>query len=231
VPTVTVRFIGLCTHIRQSLVGCLPRAHRVVIMDNEPGEMFGKQVEAHSPLLTLPGGEQRALEKMTLEITGSTQEKTLSFDRSWEGVPHLAWTEGQQIELNTGIVCHGVSPAAVYFDVSHGSFFACQLRDGAVITRLVMQFDGAATLHFAPFGPGQLAPPSPMTFDDDVSLTITNMVNSTGGDSENDYVLNYRLFHPWPEEPSAPEVGFLIVCEDLPPDIDLGPKCSNTNYP
>jgi hypothetical protein len=236
---VVIKFLGLCVHVHKSDFPQLPAAHRVILLSNPAEHIQGHAIEPHHPELTflgtppvinLPCLESRGdgvfrLQGVRMRITNGVEP--LALNETFDRVPHLIPLEGVLPPAKLDVILNGAAPAAAYFDVDHGAFFACiATLHGALGTTLVIDTgDEVPKLELSCFGT-QIIELGP-----EPRLHVTN-VAANGQDDDSDYLLNYRILESIPLDPPPPNPdldGLAICAPDL--GLDFGPPCSNSNYP
>jgi hypothetical protein len=237
---VVIKFLGLCIHVHKSDFPQLPARHRVIFLSNDAEHIQEHAIEPHHPELTflgtppaidLPCLESRGdgvfrLHGVRMRITNGLEP--LALNETFDHVPHLTLPLGGVLPSpKLDVILNGAAPAAAYFDVDHGAFFACQATPrGALGTTLVIDTgDELPKLELSCFGT-QIIELGPKP-----RLYVTN-VAANGQDDDSDYLLNYRILESIPPDPPPPSPnleGLGMCAPDL--DLDFGPPCSNSNYP
>lgn len=148
---VVIKFLGLCTHVHKNDFPELSARHRVILLSNPAMEIDCHVIQPHQPVLTfldrepvidLPCVESLGqgafrLNGVRLRITNGIE--TLKLSSTFERVPHLTPSAGLLPPANPDVILFGARPAAAYFDVDHGTFYACtSTPHGAVGTSLVI---------------------------------------------------------------------------------------------
>ncbi len=136
----------------------------------------------------------------------------------------------ERIGLRTDVAYEGAAPASVYFDIGHGRGIPCRSSHHAISTRFEIYTEGHPHLELRPFDGGE---PGYLTVADGATILITNMSTELEGDHEFDYLLNYGIMNDTLIEPAKPRMPspLILRCHTLDPGDDLGPSCSNSNFP
>lgn len=237
---ITIRFIGLCIHLNKAEVDGIPLEHRVVMLENECAERpFFHPVKPHRPTLVIPDGTRIMagvlglgrtmfrLQRVSMRI--ANESENLAVLEQWHTVPKLM-PPSERIGLRQDVAFGFAAPASVYFDIGGGRGIPCQSIGGAISTRFEILTNGDPCLEIAPFDGGE---PDHLTFEDGASISIANISTTPDGDDDFDYLLNYRIMFDPLIEPAAPGMPpkSVPLCDVLEVGDDLGPSCSNSNFP
>ncbi|HWS71133.1 MAG TPA: hypothetical protein VN605_03420, partial [Thermoanaerobaculia bacterium] len=116
----TVRFIGICVHVR---LQPLPVRHRVVLLAHHGGDIAGQPVDPHTPRMFLPlprrialdcvsvaggTGDVYALSGVRIRVANPRGELTYHATYS-DALPHLT-RPGNVLQTNLPVVQEGAPP-------------------------------------------------------------------------------------------------------------------------
>ncbi|HVR39276.1 MAG TPA: hypothetical protein VMU84_09285 [Thermoanaerobaculia bacterium] len=229
----SIRFVGLCVHLQHVTAPGIGVPHRVVMLSNSTPNRGSHLVEQHRPALIRPNGDSEFLTGVSLTIVNGTSEE-LQYDGTWEAIPHLKEPGALTPPLNTGVAYDQRSPAAAYFDIDAGTLCACTATKGGAIAARLEFGIGDETGLLLTYWDGR--EPDWIPLADGDKVLITN-VAAHGVDDKWDYLLNYDIVASpiLQQEPKLymPQVAPPPMCEPSPhiQHFDLGPMCSNSNYP
>lgn len=234
--TITVRFTGICTHL--PLTGA--EFHRVVLVKAENGaNINGKAIAPHIPKLKIdpakikriegypyglepterPGAWRLAGVHLKLEGTLDTPIEPIEVLAS---VPQLQSPERHALELNGDVVVKEM--AACHFDLYSGTMFRDELPYGAIMTRVEVKTTSEPVLVVTCFWNQQT---SRIYLDPETEIEIEH-TGYQHGDSDQDFLLHYRVFSHIPDDAFVPKKSKSEL-KRIPGDISIG--CSNSRYP
>ena len=228
---ITVVFHGVCTHLKNELQDV---PHRVVLVEtDEIRHIHGDVIAPHKPSLesehvkngTLP----RPASRLTLTISNAVKDP-ISYTDCYNCAiwPLKQYTGDPSLGLNLAVVDGKKAPGSIYFDAPDGTFEAYLTKGGASVAKLIVETDGDPVLQIESWDRPSI---SSVEFEDDAVLDVKN-VSTPGHENDRDFVLHYlttdRSFDKYPKDP-APCTEYCSTKED--DYIDLGPGCSNSNYP
>jgi hypothetical protein len=255
--TLTTNFIGLCTHIQKPAVTEVP--HRCVLVNGMiPATINDHPLATHVATLTLnhndiletPGihlPPQDDLGLVTWQIDGASlsilntipvpPHGVVYTAAYMHGIPSLT-TLTTDLGLLSAEVVTDRNPtlASCYFDVDGGTF------DGgatpgvggeagaamAILTTTVTDPNPVISVSSFTMGSGTI------TLRSGAEMTVANVGFGPGADSDFDFLLQYRVFPTIPADAGVPkdiDDILLVVPVKTGPAHDVGPGCSNSNYP
>jgi hypothetical protein len=252
--TISIFFVGICTHMHQpEILGGLPGVrHRVVLVNGKvPRKINGAPIPPHRPSLriavkdilgTLPPGvpvedgiAEWELEGTRFSIVGAVG--ALTYEESYRvGIPHLRLLTKDLPPPDPQVVIDAdPSRASCYFDVDAGVFSAGIVGAGAATALLTIDTqDGDPSLRVHHFGKEM---PDEYRLRSGAEIAVTNTgLDERGGDDPNDFLLHYETaMPPVPANagiptgvaPDARRLRSYVIRTHL----DVGPGCSNSNFP
>lgn len=233
---ITVDFIGVCTHLQRQVTGVL---HRVVLVEGAVRDTDGNFIAPHIPSLDSNDVSEGNLPKrpgrVTLTIANATGApiESKSYDRDYtQAIWSLKkFTKDNSLGLNPAVSQGKANPASLYFDTGHGTFGAClAAKGGASVARLTIPTDGVPHLRIEWW---DRPASSDVIFKETAVLRVMNLSDPPSCDNR-DFLLHYSVtnksFNKYPDKKAACEG--CATCEPGEiPIVDLGPGCSNSNYP
>lgn len=247
--SVTVEFVGICTHFSAKHWSRLPVPHRVVLVASAIGPLIHDvMVPEHVATLKLPGrADAIRLQGITLslELTSpAATQSSLVIDRSFEQlVPQLRRLVAGIAPLSepSAAVVLDRSPAeaACYFDIPFGKLYAHMDGNDAVYTRLVVESSGSEiVLTTTPFPGGILGEglAARTTLNDGDVITVSNVDIDPHAKMAADFLLHYRTAARMPPIPQIPQ-NLDAVGANVPRrssssgEGTIGAGCSNSSYP
>ena len=231
---ITIYFVGICTHL-QRVVEDVP--HRVVLVHEEQDVTInGYKIRSHKPYFMLERGEvvsgelPREPRRVVLSIENGTGDAP-SYDDDYDcAVFSLSRLIDRNLPLNRAVAVERARPASVYFDVDHGDFTAGFISGGATAARLTAETAGNPAISIAPMDGGAT---SLVEVTSGSVLIIQNDAGALSAHHDADFLLHYNLTESIPKDAKFPEKP--PQCPGLEvfpiPVNELGPGCSNSNYP
>jgi hypothetical protein len=248
----TTYFYGICAHVRKQDLTGVP--HRVVLVNGMMQSMINKQtIPSHIAMLhfsaadvvdttlTLPPPDERGF--IALQLGGAVltisndvavEPKGLNYDTSYSVIPSLTALTPDCPPASPEVI-DGRNPtlASCYFNVNHGTFYGELADGGAAVAKLVSVLDGPnAVINAGSFvwGTGTI------TLKGDSELFVSNLGAGVASDSDSDFLLQYRILVMIPPNAGVPPPTTVLAPTTArlhPPSTgnDVGPGCSNTNYP
>jgi hypothetical protein len=242
--SLTVRFTGICTHLRNLGLGeNAPSSHRVVLVRADQGAFIqndafpdGAKIPPHIPKLKIDPADIVSIDGYPygLEPTGQAGVWRLcGVHLTLEGTTEEFWRDTTCTDiprLETAATAPGISSevvaqgqAACYFDIHNGKLSSYKTAHDARF----------ALLETASDAPGLRV----KSFWNQESCLIrlrpgaTIEIEHTGyqqGDSHQDFLLHYRVFSDVPSDAIIPPEP-KSERNKIPGDISIG--CSNSQYP
>jgi hypothetical protein len=249
---ITVYFIGICTHMQwPEELGGRPRfLHRVVLVNgveprliNErpiPGHHATLRIAADDLVVARTHAQASEDEIITWKLSGTTIEIAnatgkLSYDASYECcIPHLKALTPDLPPPSTSVVVDAQPhEASCYFEVNAGLMRAGLVASGAAVAVLtVTTKDDFPILRLSGFSGGE---PQDIVLRSGARIAVSN-VAQTHYDEDNDFLLHYKTAEYIPANARVP-IEAARCCTPLPqervidPQMDVGPGCSNSNFP
>lgn len=243
---ITIQFVGICTHIKDLVPGV---PHRVVMVhEDEAVVLNGFPVHSHAAKLTLSRGEvlngsgplPTLPHRLVLSIKPRDGEGPPTYDPNYQCIYSLSRLAGAAVTLSDKVVIDQSPPASIYFDVTQGHFSAGfatkEGAKGAIGAVLVVETDGDPVLVITEMDDDK--PPLEIVLSTDSILSVCNeaIADGTGTHINADFLLHYLTTHAIPPGDPFP-VQTPTRCTALPdfpikdPSWELGPGCSNSQYP
>jgi hypothetical protein len=246
---VNVYFQGICTHMQWPEAaerGEVPGfRHRVVLVNGrKPREINQKPIGPHVAMLSiaardLAGGAGTAaldhpLDGRRVTIVNATGP-ALTYDPSYECcIPHLSALANQPVSPSVPVVVGAdAQHASCYFDVEHGLMRAGTIPGQAVATQLIAPTDGDPRLRIEYFRSHEWLE---LTLRDGAQVVVSNAGIDEASDDQYDFLLHYLTAEQLPANPGVPtSTTHCRSTIDLPPNVgpkqNIGPGCSNSNFP
>lgn len=250
--TITIYFIGICTHMRE-VVSALPGLrHRTVLVNGRvPREINGNPVPSHVPRLciapsdlmvngvgakdTCPEGLlEWDLRGARVEIANAVGEE-VHYEDSYDCcIPHLAVLTPDLPPPSKEVVLAGdPDKASCYFDASSGVFSAGYVANGAATAVLKVETRDMPIVRVHKFGG---ADTDEFRLRDGAEIALTNVGAELGEDDSNDFLLHYETAQSIPANAGIP-MNIAPCCKKLAPSyvinpkLSVGPGCSNSDFP
>jgi len=230
--SLTVYFVGLCTHLTKSSSGVV--THRVVLPNAGRDRLVnGRLVRKHDARMRVRGRPDldRTLAGVTITVNSTTSKVT--YDPSYETcIPRLRdFAESGVPPLSaTMIAGENADLVSAYFDAS-GTFAAGVNKEGAAIAYLHVDTIGSPVLTLDLFE-GQT---ERLELPLGAIVSIENVDAGEGRRVDHDFLLHFKLFVNVPPDAEWPR--HTTGCTELQdpelsaPAITVGPGCSNSTYP
>jgi hypothetical protein len=237
--TITVRFTGICTHVR--FLGEGQNAlHRVVLTRADHGAFLnGARIPPHIATLRIDpadiagiDGYPYGLETLgpvgawrlcgvTLSLEGGTG--TFTRDPNFDLVPRLETESKVKPELSSEVTEHG--QAACYFDLSSGHLSAVEPAQKGDAINAVLQVETTETpgLRVTCFWNGES---SLIRLRPDALIDVEH-TGYPHSESDQDFLLHYRVLVSVPEDAKVPPESKSTAN----PHGDIRVGCSNSQYP
>ncbi len=241
---VTVDFVGICTHVRQSRwpggPGAWPLAvpHRVLLPMMPEG--YKNFIPEHIPLISgIPdadyGGLLQARGDGTYLIGGAALSimvrgtSGLDYEDSWTRIPQMSADDRPSVVANVDVLSgnrdlHGL------FDVDTGTFSAWCTgpNKGAAVARLTIN----PALAWLSVRPIPIGIPSPLVaLPDGSAITVSHRSKDPSTNDFSHFGLHFVLATSIPATPPENRTPCSGSARSVIPIVDLGPGCSNTDYP
>jgi hypothetical protein len=248
--SLTTYFLGICTHI-QDFAGV---AHRCVLVNGlVPANLNGKQLATHMPTLILNANDIVGQPTMrlpdpgignliVLELGGvalrignanPVPPNGLNYTDAYKtGIPSLSQTT-ELSPLSVSMIDGRNSwLASCYFDVDSGTFDAGKTVFESAIAILTSDLnDDFALLTGSSFVWGE----GTIKLRAGAEIVVANVGVGPYADSPFDFLLHYNIFEQFPAKPFVPTILSSDLQVRAPHTIpladDVGPGCSNSNYP
>jgi hypothetical protein len=229
--TLRVFFIGVCTHLWEFT--SRETEHRVVLINASRGdEINGKTIHAHHAWLLLPGRERPErvpLPGVRLTVPNAS-DPDVTYDSSYfRCIPRVTTYAANLPPLSKAVV-NGRDPAlaAAYFDAA-GRFSGGVDDHGASIAWLDVETTGDPVLRIEGFRDNSF---QERILRDGDSIQIENLGPGSTGDSDHDFLLNFKIAQSIPTDAGWPKTAMSCHAAEVPfPYNTVGPGCSNSNYP
>ncbi len=248
--TITIYFVGICTHMR-FIDSDLPGLQRRVVLVNGriPKEINGARIPSHNPMLRIAAsdlvlngepGKSQADSVIEWDLRGTHVEIAngigdLKYDATFDCcIPHLAVLTPDLPPPSADVVLAANSAkASCYFDVTHGLFRAGYIANGAstaVLTVTTMEEEPILRIR-------KFRGPNSQDFHlrSGAEIALTNVGTETG-DDDNDFLLHYETAEYVPVNAKVP-THIPPCCQKLAPptvipgSMSVGPGCSNADFP
>lgn len=243
---VTVRFIGICTHLSQSTLSSIPPAkpsellpkQRVVLVNASHGRRVSETlIPPHTAFLAV-GEKQIALAGCTVRLRteGSSSlplERTESFDLL-PNLDSLMKSLATLGEPSAAVVLDRDSrQSACYFEIDFGTLSACKDQNGAAVATLEVDSPDPITLEITSWDGSSPATSYPLPSD--TVVWVVNTDDPSSGTTSDypyvDFLLHYTTAGTMPNTPQVPHAILLPRCPFEHPYRTVGAGCSNSNYP
>ncbi len=243
---VTVYFIGICTHMQWPEDGVFGEVqgfrHRVVLVNGKaPRTINHKPIPRHRPMLRVEskdviGGPvditSYELDGATVQIANAIGE--LQYEESFQCcIPHLKALTPNLPPPSYRVVA-GAHPerASAYFEVTSGVLTAGIVSRGAAVSVLTMTtLDESPLLRITGFRGEQ----AEFHLRNHANVVISNVAESEY-DEDNDFLLHYETAEYVPEDAQVPTQSAPCCVQTEVPEfvrgrLNVGPGCSNSNFP
>jgi hypothetical protein len=250
--TITVYFIGICTHMHEAESEIPGLRHRVVLVNGRiPRKINGNDVPSHVPRLCVAPedlvvngvGAKSSCPESVLEwdLRGSRVDianavgDELKYEWSYKCcIPHLRELTPDLPPPSKEVVLAGDSEkASCYFDVTAGVFTAGYLGAGAATAVLKVTTSDAPIVRVHKFGTTEW---NEFHLRDGADIALTNVGAELNVDDENDFLLHYETAESIPPNAGVP-TQLARCCTKLEPSyivnpkLSVGPGCSNSDFP
>jgi hypothetical protein len=227
-PTITIYFVGICTHVRLSETD-----HRVILINgSKPDEINEHRIEPHEAWLRYfdaDDGKEQGLPLDGVLITINGIDRVANYDESWETcMPKLGSYVVGPLQLSDEIV-NGMNPERVAARfTSGGDYVAGSDENGATLARLRVETEDPPQLTLTGFaGWTRIIP-----LEDGANVQIDNLGSKLGDDQDSDFLLHFKIADGIPSDASWPNAP--LHCVHLEPPFrhnTVGPGCANSSYP
>lgn len=232
--SITVRFTGICTHVTPPGLG----KHRVTLVDAHNGAFIqDKKIPPHVAKLTIKpeyitgtrgdldgleaeGESVWRLRGVFLELQGTTGEP-FHTDEACD-IPRLSAPD-PEVSVSSEVTLG--EQAACYFDFERGLMSSGKTPHRAIMSVIQVEPGPEPALYVRCFWNRkeswiQLAPNA---------VIDVEHVGTQHGDTDDDFLLHYRVFEAVPTDPFVPHETEKRSMNKNPNDISIG--CSNSQYP
>jgi hypothetical protein len=253
--SLTTYFVGICTHIQSWEIK--PAKHRCVLINGMvPATLDRQELAAHMAVLILNADDLYEQPSIRLPDPGLDNLIFLEFggallqisnakavppnglnytDAYKSGIPSLTKLTPGLSPLSTRMVT-GRNPllTSCYFDVDSGTFDAGSTPFGSAMAILTSDLDDdqPATITLSSFVWGE----GTIKVKSGAKIVVANVGIGPNADSPSDFLLHYRVFEQFPTNPKSPTTlagGLQVPTSRIlgATPADVGPGCSNSNYP
>ena len=241
--SITVKFIGICTHVRRPGQDGV----RIVLVNAEHGAFINDaKIPPHVPTLYIPskdivrmeGGMRLDGHPHGLEPTGEeTTWRLCGVRLNLEGtvgpivspvadIPKMD-TKSDESRFMMQDQSSEVTlreQAACYFDIEHGQMTSDHTEHGAIYAILNVETTEAPALRVTCFWNRESVL---IHLHPDATIEVRHVGKYNGQESDKDYYLHYRILSNVPEDAWVPEKKG--ASNRYPGNISIG--CSNSQYP
>ena len=249
---ITVFFVGICTHMQwPEKFGADPGfSHRVVLVNgSEPRLINDRPIPSHRATLSIAAddlvigrtpsnaGDDQILEwnldGTTIDIANATG--SLTYDASYECcIPHLKVLTPDLPPPSAQVVTDAQPlEASCYFDVTAGVMRAGLVAGGAAVSVLTVTTTDELPIVRVRGFEGEASQKIPLR--NGARIALSN-VAAGHSDEDDDFLLHYRTAESIPKNAKVPREA-ARCCNALPqeriidPKLNVGPGCSNSNFP
>jgi len=230
----TIYFVGICTHVENQIEGV---PHRVVLVHEEKSVVINRHtIHSHMPGIqlrprdVLAGSLPSSVLRQVLHVANARGDAP-SYDSLYRSaIPSLGELAGGRLKLDERVVTAKEHPATMYFDVKHGRFSACRVPHEASGAVLRIETEGDPQLILTPMDGDREA--VKIDLRSGAVVTIHNGAFGAQDHVDADFLLHYKIMERIPSRarfPRKPMGEGLPILPDL--EVELGPGCSNSNYP
>jgi hypothetical protein len=248
--TIKIFFVGICTHMRFPESELPGYQRRVVLVNGRiPRVINETPIPSHNPTLrvsardlVLNGASAKAQADHVIEwdlmgahLSVANGIGELTYDDTFECcIPHLKKLTHDLPGPSAEVVL-GADPqrASCYFDITHGTFSAGYIANGASTAVLNMTTkDDEPVLQIRKFHETTI---EELHLRSGAEIAFMNVGTETG-DDDNDFLLHYETAEYVPANAAVP-TSIAPCCQKLPPTnvipggLSVGPGCSNSDFP
>jgi hypothetical protein len=225
--SLTVYFVGLCTHLTQWTSDAAE--HRVVLINASRDRLAnGKLVRRHTARLRFSAFDTLPLSGATLRVNAANAG--VSYDKSfYTCIPRMKdFTNERLAPLSASMAASkNADLVSAYFDAA-GRFSAGKSKSGAAIAVLNVETDGDPKLTIDPF----LGAPTVRELPDRATIFVENVDLASTPGVDHDFLLHYKMLTHVPHDARWPLDPLPCLVLDIEDDtVTVGPGCSNSNYP
>jgi hypothetical protein len=223
-PTATVYFVGICSHLSHGSSGIRP--HRVVLINASRDRLVnGLLVPKHTARVRLDDSDEPiVLNGATLRLNAVSAG--VQYDPTFEpNIPRLSNYSHEPLAPLSSAMASWANADLVsaYFDVA-GTLFGAHTSSGAAAAKLVVETVDVPLLTITTFaGERQEIPVGERPFFVE-NVDVGPVVD------DHDFLLQYKMLMRVPADADWPHEPF-TGGEPIPGPITVGPGCSNSNYP
>ena len=240
--SIEIHFVGIAVHLindppipNANIPASVP--HRVAIISNSADLHLGNPLTKVTPhQLQVISGQAKIPPIPSFKATFSIQNPsdvpvnyTDCYDCAVLNLKKVA--EKNDLRLNAGLVSGAINPdncSVVFFDVTQGTFDAYQYGKGASAAMLTIKTDGDPQMTILDRASGTT---QTVRFTSPAILEITNH-GGPGVDANVDFLLSYLAADQMLSPDKVPHDPNRCPPACQRPSLpDLGPGCSNSNYP
>lgn len=236
--TLTIEFHGICVHFSRAANPSLnlPAAHRVVLPYLPDGLHWNQQkILVHRPVLAVmtPGGPLE-MDPMNATLSLSTLTDKMSLTSTFQCQPNLLGIL-PGMTIDPAVVTGEAAPAAVYFDIDEGTMSGIEIR-GSAGMRLAIETERSEVALKQKYWGGDSETVTMLPLP--ATIVLSNIAKDPESDLAADFIISFAVGKPFPPAPTpefilALEAALAVTMICLPPSasMDLGPGCSNSQFP
>lgn len=234
--TVTVWFVGICTHFWPDFNPALDGIHRVVLVNASAGaDIRGVSIDPHTASIWMSSNDQQIdLHGCTLTLTTTNPHPpAVTRDASFDALPQLAllMETVEPIGAPASSVLFDRDPqrTAAHFDIGAGTLYACQDENDTAFAKLVLEGDAPFTLQLERWNGST----ETFSLPDGTEVVVANadaQLDPTAPPAA-DFLLHYLTAAQMPTAPQVPQSIDVPACTVQFPMGTVGAGCSNSNYP
>jgi hypothetical protein len=233
--TLTIYFVGICSHLRPDSPESTD-PHRAVLVNAREGHP-PRGIQPHHPRLLVRSediitGTIPPLTGVTITVRDRDAKPNYS-EEFGRCIPHLMSYTQELVEVNPDVtVERNPARTAGFIDVHGGIWNAGVDEKGAAVAYVKIQTDTEdVALNIKPFDDSMV---HDLVLKDNAEIQVENTGRSFG-DHDHDFLLHFLIMNRIPADARWPEQGDL-TCQALPRPLPwdggtIGPGCSNSNYP
>ncbi len=222
--TVTIYFVGICTHVRLSETD-----HRVILINGSKDDIVinGHPIQPHAARLRFSKSESLPLDGVLIALNET--DSTSHYDRSFETcVPKLLSYAPDLPALSEDVVSGKDRDKVSARFAAGGTYFGGVDEKGASVVRLDLETADPPTLTITGFDGSSTV----RTLDPGAVLQFENVGATTTADEDFDFLLHYKIATSIPAKAEWPRTGRCTYRIDpFYPSNTVGPGCANSSYP
>jgi len=211
----------------------LPTAFRVVVpFVPEPFTWNGETIYVHEPHMSIEHEEVvEMIDPLGTTITLGPLDAQPFVQGMQECPPHLP-SIFPAMTLNLDVVTGQMPPAGFYFDFNQGSLIDINVQGAAATLLTIDTSSTTAGLTIDRWGGGHESKSIPLP----ARILVSNTAKDPTSDFDFDFIVSYAVGLPFPPpdsiaEPLNAALEQTLICSGPSPSQDLGPGCSNSQFP